>query len=226
MEHMPLVRFLVNRVMPQLPPQFDPHDLMSAGTIGLIHAADRFEPSRGVMFKTFAEQHIRGAILDELRSHDVLSRSMRDKHKRLEREVARLEQRLGRNPDAEEIAAALSISMDEYHEMLEDVHICSFISLDDSWEDDQGNSVSIADTLKDDEAHTPQNQVMKMQLVTLLGNAIDSLPEKERLAVTLYYHEDLNLKEIGAVLGVSESRVSQILSQAMARLKGKLRHQR
>lgn len=223
MDHVPLVRFLVNRMAAQLPPHIDPQDLTSVAMIGLIHAADRFDPERGVLFKTFAEQHIRGTILDELRSHDVLSRSLREKCKRLERELRAMEHRLGRNPTSEEMAEALEMSLDDYYGLLDDVHILTFISLDDSWEDDEGNPLCLADVLCESEAKSPQQQVMMMQLTDAMGEAIDSLPEKERLAVTLYYNEDLNLKEIGETLSLTESRISQLLSQAMVRLRGRLK---
>ena len=223
LEHMPLVRYLVGRITPQLPAHLDKQDLMSAAVIGLINAADRFDPSRGVMFKTFAEQHIRGTIIDELRSYDVLSRTMRDKYKRLERQVAILEQQLGRNPTSEEVAVSMDISLEEYHGLLDDVHVFSFISLDDSWDDDEGNSLCLADVLSESEDKGPQQQVIMMQLTEALGQAIEALPEKERLAVTLYYCEDLNLREIGETLGLTESRISQIISQAMLRLRVKLK---
>ena len=223
LEHMPLARYLVNRIAPQLPPHLDKQDLLSAAIIGLINAADRYDPSRGVLFKTFAEQHIRGTIIDELRSYDVLSRSMREKYKRLERQVLALEHQLGRNPTSEEMAGAMEIGLDEYFSLLDDVHVFSFISLDDSWDDDEGNALSLADVLSESESKSPQQQVIRMQLAEALGRAIDSLPEKERLAVTLYYSEDLNLKEIGEALGLTESRISQILSQAMVRLRSKLK---
>jgi len=221
--HLPLVKYLVGRIVPQLPPHLDSQDLMSAAVIGLINAADRFDPTRGVLFKTFAEQHVRGTILDELRSYDVLSRSTREKYKRLEREVVRLEHRLGRNPTSEEVAGSLNIGLDDYYEMLDAIHVFTFISLDDSWEDEDGSSLCLADVLSENEAKNPQQQVMKKQLAEALGLAIETLPEKERLAVTLYYSEDLNLKEIGEALGLTESRISQLLSQAMVRLRVKLR---
>lgn len=221
--HLPLVKYLVGRIVPQLPPHVDPQDLMSAAMIGLINAADRYDPARGVLFKTFAEQHVRGTIIDELRSCDVLSRSMREKYKRLEREVATLEHRLGRNPTGEEVANALNIGLDDYYEMLDDVHVFTFISIDDSWEDNEGNPLCLADVLCESEDKSPQQQVIMMQLAEALGLAIETLPEKERLAVTLYYSEDLNLKEIGEALGLTESRISQLLSQAMVRLRGKLK---
>ncbi len=222
-EHIPLVRYLVGRISAKLPPHLDLQDLTSSAMIGLINAADRFDPSRGVLFKTFAEQHIRGTILDELRSYDVLSRSMRDKYKRVERELRQLEHLLGRNPTSEEMADALQISLDDYFELLDDVHVFTFISLDDSWDGDDGSPLCLADVLCEAEAKSPQQQVMSMQLAEALGQAIDSLPEKERLAVTLYYNEDFNLKEIGETLGLTESRISQIISQAMVRLRLRLR---
>lgn len=221
--HLPLVRYLVNRFMANLPAHLDPQDLSSAAVIGLIHAADRFDANRGVQFKTFAEQHIRGAILDELRSNDSLSRTMRDKCKMVERELHRQEHLLGRNPTGQEMAEALQITIDDYHGLLEEIHEYSFISIDDSWDDDEGHALSLADILGDDVSKGPQSQVMAGQVAQALGSAIEALPEKERLAVTLYYYEEMNLKEIGAVLGLTESRICQILSQAMSRLKGKLK---
>lgn len=222
-DHIPLVSYLVSKIALQLPPHIDKQDLTSAAMVGLINAADRFDPERGVLFKTFAEQHVRGTILDELRSYDVLSRSMRDKYKRLARELHTLEHKHGRNPTSEEVADSLDISLGEYYELLDDVHVFTFISLDDSWEGDDGSPLCLADVLSESEAKNPQQQVMTMQLAEALGQAIDLLPEKERQAVTLYYNEDLNLKEIGELLGLTESRISQIISQAMVRLRSRLR---
>lgn len=218
-EHLQLVQYLVARISTQLPPHLDHQDLLSAATVGLIHAVDRFDPDRGVLFKTFAEQHIRGAILDELRSLDVLSRTMRDKYKRLEKEITSLEHRLGRNPTGEEVAGALEIDLDSYYQMLDDVHVYTFINIDDSFDDQDGNSLSLGEVLCDSYEKNPQQQVMSMQLAEALGGAIERLPEKERLAVTLYYNEELNLKEIAGLLGLCESRISQLLSQAMVRLR-------
>ena len=130
---------------------------------------------------------------------------------------------MGRNPSSEEVASALSISLDEYYELLDDVHVFTFISLEDSWEGEDGNPLCLADVLCESDAKNPQQQVMTMQLAEALGKAIDGLPEKERLAVTLYYNEDFNLKEIGEMLGLTESRISQLISQAMVRLRGRLR---
>lgn len=222
-ENLHLVKYLVARIASQLPPHLDLQDLNSAATVGLIHAVDRFDPERAVLFKTFAEQHIRGAILDELRSLDVLSRTMRDKYKRVEREVLCLEHKLGRNPTSEEVANALGVDLENYYEMLEDVRVYTFINIDDSWDDHEGNSLCLADVLTESEDKNPQQQVISMELAEALGTAIEKLPEKERLAVTLYYHEDLNLKEIGELLCLCESRISQLISQAMVRLRGRLK---
>ncbi len=221
--NLPLVRYLVGRILPKLPAHLDPQDLISVATIGLINAADRYDPTRGIQFKTFAEQHIRGTILDELRSFDVLSRSMRGKYKQLERKIVHMEHELGRNPTAEEMAQALDMKIEEYHSLLDDLHVFTFISLDDSWSDDEGNPISLADVLSESEEQSPQQQIIRMQLVESLGVAIDSLPEKERIVVTLYYKEEFNLKEIGETLGLTESRISQILSQAMVRLRIKMK---
>ena len=223
LEHMSLVRYLVGRIAPQLPPHLDRQDLMSCAVVGLINAANRFDKTRGVLFKTFAEQHIRGTIIDELRSYDVLSRTTRDKYKKLERQIIVLEHELGRNPTGEEVAASLGITLDGYYQLLDEVHVISFISLDDSSDDEEGNVLSLADVLSNRDEKNPQQQVMMQQMAKALGDAIEALPEKERLAVTLYYSEDMNLKEIGDTLGLTESRISQILSQAMVRLRGKLR---
>lgn len=223
LHHLPLVKYLVNRISAQLPAHLDSQDLASAAVIGLVNAADRFDTARGIQFKTFAEQHIRGAILDELRANDSMSRTMRDKYKLVEREMRRLEQHLGRSPTGEEIAEGLQISMDEYHNLLDDIHEFSFISLDDSWDDDEGHALSLADVLRDDDEKGPQQQAMNSQLTEVMATAIESLPEKERLAVSFYYYEEMNLKEIGAALHLTESRICQILSQAMVRLRSRMK---
>jgi len=224
--HLPLVKFLVGRIASQLPPHLDQDDLMSAAVIGLITAAERFDPSRGIQFKTFAEQRIRGTILDELRSQDWLTRSLRDKFKKLEREFVMLEHQLGRNPTSEEVATSLKMNLDDYHQMLEEIHLLSFVSLDDSWEDEDGSPFGLLDILEDKGIENPQSQLMARQMLDLLTEAIEGLPEKERLVITFYYYEELNLKEIGAVLDLSESRISQLHSQAIVRLRAKMKNMR
>ena len=223
LEHLPLVKFLVSRIAIHLPPHLDQDDLMGAAVIGLITAAERFDPNRGVKFKTFAEQRIRGTIMDELRAQDWLSRSLREKFKRLEREFSALEQKLGRNPSSEEVAEAMGLGLEDYFKLLEEVHFLSFISLDDNREDEEGMPFGLLDILEDPAIENPQTQLMARQLLDSLGEAIENLPDKERLVITLYYFEELNLKEIGAVLSLTESRISQLHSQAVMRLRTKMR---
>jgi RNA polymerase sigma factor FliA len=221
--HLPLVKYLVKRIAANLPSYLDEEDLISVAVIGLITSAERFEPSRGIRFKTFAEQRIKGTIYDELRAQDWFSRSVREKYKRLEREMMALSHKLGRDPASEEIADALNMELEEYFQMLAEVHSYAFMSLDDSWQDDEGNTVSLLDMLEDTTAKNPQNQLIKKQLIDSLGDAIEMLPEKERLVITLYYYEELNLKEIGEIISLTESRVSQLHSQAVLRLRSKLK---
>lgn len=221
--HLPLVKFIVDRIASSLPPHLDRDDLRSAAVIGLISAAERFDPSRGVQFKTFAEQRIRGTIMDELRAQDWLTRSLRDKFKKLEKEFSQLEQRLGRNPSSDEVAVAMGLELKDYFRLLEEIHLLSFVSLDDAWHDEEGAPFGLLDVLEDKGTESPQNQLIARQTVERLAEAIDTLPEKERIVITLYYYEELNLKEIGAVLDLTESRISQLHSQAIIRLRGKMK---
>jgi RNA polymerase sigma factor for flagellar operon FliA len=221
--HLPLVKFIVDRIASSLPPHLDRDDLRSAAVIGLISAAERFDPGRGVLFKTFAEQRIRGTIMDELRAQDWLTRSLRDKFKKLEREFSHLEQHLGRNPSSDEVAVAMGLELKDYFRLLEEIHLLSFVSLDDAWHDEDGAPFGLLDVLEDKGTESPQNQLIARQTVEQLADAIDNLPEKERIVITLYYYEELNLKEIGAVLDLTGSRISQLHSQAIIRLRGKMK---
>lgn len=224
MSHLPLVKFLVGRVSARLPSHLDQQDLMSVAVIGLITAAERFDPGRGIQFKTFAEKRIMGSIMDELRAQDWLPRTLREKYKRLEHEFSVLEQKLGRNPTSEEVAAAMGMDLEKYFQLMEEVHSLSFMSLEDFQEDDEGSSFGFLNFLSDNGKENPQNQIMAKQLIQILGQAIESLPDKERLVITLYYYEELNLKEIGEIMSLTESRISQLHSQAVIRLKVKMKH--
>lgn len=224
MSHLPLVKFLVGRVSAKLPPHLDQQDLMSVAVIGLITAAERFDPGRGIQFKTFAEKRIMGSIMDELRAQDWLPRTLREKYKRLEHEFSVLEQKLGRNPTSEEVAAAMGMDLEKYFQLMEEVHSLSFMSLEDFQEDDEGSPFGFLNFLSDNGKENPQNQMMAKQLIQVLGQAIETLPEKERLVITLYYYEELNLKEIGEIMSLTESRISQLHSQAVIRLKVKMKH--
>jgi len=224
LSHLPLVKYLVGRISSKLPPHLDQQDLMSVAVIGLITAAERFDPRRGILFKTFAEKRVMGSIMDELRAQDWLPRTLREKYKRLEHEFSVLEQKLGRNPSSEEVAAAMGMDLEKYFQLMEEVHSLSFMSLEDFHEDDEGSSFGFLNFLSDNGKENPQNQMMAKQLLQVLGNAIESLPDKERLVVTLYYYEELNLKEIGEIMGLTESRISQLHSQAVIRLKVKMKN--
>lgn len=224
MSHLPLVKYLVGRISAKLPPHLDQQDLMSVAVIGLITAAERFDPGRGIQFKTFAEKRIMGSIMDELRAQDWLPRTLREKYKRLEQQFSILEQKLGRNPTSEEVAEALGMDLEKYFHLVEEVHSLSFMSLEDFQEDEDGSQFGFLNFLADNSTENPQNQLMAKQLLHALGEAIESLPEKERMVITLYYYEELNLKEIGEVLGLTESRISQLHSQAVIRLKVKMKH--
>lgn len=221
--HLPLAKYLVKRIAANLPPHLDEDELMSAAVMGLISSAERFEPSRGIQFKTFAEQRIKGMIMDELRSKDWLSRSVREKYKRLEREFDQLRKKLGRDPTGDEVAMEMEISLEQYHHLLEEVHTFSFASLNEAWEDDEGGFMCLMDVIPDTKTASPQAQLLSRELLEALSRSIDSLPEKERLVITLYNYEELNLKEIGAVMGLTESRVSQLHSQAIVRLRSKMK---
>jgi RNA polymerase sigma factor for flagellar operon FliA len=222
--HLPLVKYLVGRISSKLPSHLDQQDLMSVAVIGLITAAERFDPSRGILFKTFAEKRVMGSIMDELRAQDWLPRTLREKYKRLEQQFSVLEQKLGRNPSSEEVAAAMGMDLEKYFRLMEEVHSLSFMSLDDFQEDDEGSSFGFLNFLSDNGVESPQNQLMAKQLLQVLGDAIETLPEKERLVVTLYYYEELNLKEIGEIMSLTESRISQLHSQAVIRLKVKMKN--
>lgn len=220
-EHVSLVHFVVGRIMMTLPESVDKDDLISCGLVGLISAVDRFDPDRGVKFDTYATQVIRGTVMEALRSEDWAPRSVREKYRRLERAVAGLEGQLGRPPDDQEIAAALELSLDDYYGLLSDVSSLSLLSLEELLTIDEipvNDRTGYESFVSANPAAIAQNK----ELHRLLAEAIRQLPERERTVIALYYYEELTLKEIGAVLGVTESRVCQIHTQSIVRLRAKL----
>jgi RNA polymerase sigma factor for flagellar operon FliA len=221
MEYLPLVKYVVGRMAVTLPPTVDADDLMGYGVMGLIAAIERFSPERGFKFETFAVSRIRGAIIDELRSQDWLPRSVRQKAKEMEATIRQVENTLGRTATDEELATAMGVKVDDLPKNLSEI-VAPVLSLDDlvSMGDD-GQKASWLDTLPDDRLG-PAAAFDQEEMVEILGQAIDALPERERLLITLYYHEGLTLKEIGAVLSVTESRVCQLHSQAVGRLRTKI----
>ena len=221
----PLIKYIAQRIAARLPANIELDDLISSGVIGLMDAIDKYDASRDNKFKTYAEFRIRGAILDELRAQDWVPRSVREKAKQLERCYAKIEQEKGRQATDEEVCEVLGISQDEYYELLNQVRSVSLLSFDDFASFSKADKRSIQNlSQSSNSGATPFSEVSVAALKNLVADAIKDLPEKQRLVLSLYYFEDLNLKEIGRVLDVTESRVSQLHTQAILRLKGKLRN--
>lgn len=223
-EYAPLIKFIAQKIAVRLPSNIEFDDLVSSGVIGLMDAIDKYDPSRDNKFKTYAEFRIRGAILDELRAQDWVPRSVREKAKQLERAHIRLEQRLGRVPNEDEITAELQITKEEYFELLNQVKSVSILSLDEAGSFNSSDRKSILSLIESCKIPSPITQLNLKAVKEVVTRAIESLPEKQRLVLSLYYYEDLNLKEIGEVLEVTESRVSQLHTQAILWLRRKLKH--
>jgi RNA polymerase sigma factor for flagellar operon FliA len=219
----PLVKYVAGRLGSGLPAHVDEGDLVSYGLLGLIGAIERFDPSRDIKFETYAISRIKGAIIDELRALDWVPRSVRSRAREIERAIAELEAKLGRAPDDEEIAGKVGITVEELEESLTEISRSSIAALDELWTvSGEGDQVSLLDTIEDTEGPNPQEALAQTELREALGEAISRLPEREKLVVTLYYYEELTLREIGEVLGVTESRVSQLHTKAILRLKARL----
>lgn len=220
----PLVKFVAGRLGAGLPAHVDDADLISYGLMGLIGAIERFEPERGIKFETFAMTRIRGAIIDELRSLDWVPRSVRSRAREIEAAQSKLEHELQRGPTEAELAAKLGLSEEELQGSLLEIANSSVYALDELWtiSDSSGDQVSLLDTISDPRADDPQESLASSEVKDRLTEALASLPEREQLVVALYYYESLTLREIGEVLGVTESRVSQLHTKAVMRLKSAL----
>jgi RNA polymerase sigma factor for flagellar operon FliA len=221
----PLVKYVAGRLGSGLPAHVDEADLISYGMFGLIGAIERFEPEREIKFETYAVARIRGAIIDELRSLDWVPRSIRARARQIEEATTKLEHQLQRAPTDEELAAALDMSLEEFEEALLEISQSSVLALDELWtvSDSSGDQVSLLDTIKDQRAVDPQDALDTSEIRDRLAESIETLPERERLVIALYYYENLTLREIGEVLGVTESRVSQLHTKAVLRLKSVLK---
>lgn len=220
-EHTHMIRYITGRFAIRLPRHIDIEDLESAGAIGLIDAVDKFDASKGIKLKTYAEIRIRGAILDELRSRDYLPRSVREKCTHLKVAYAEMENKLGRSATDEEIADYLNINMDDFYRLLREINTGASISLSDLGFDDES---SRSEEIFVDHSTPDFTEILyDKEKKERLAKAIGLLPEKERLVISLYYYDELTLKEIGEVVGLTESRVCQIHSKAMFRLKGRIR---
>jgi RNA polymerase sigma factor FliA len=223
-EYAPMVKYVANRIAMRLPPHIEVDDLISVGVLGLIDAIDKYDSSRGAKFKTYAEFRVRGAILDELRSMDWVPRSVRQKASSMETVVRKLQNKLGRPPEDDEIADEMGISLDELFSAVNETKSMPILSLEDlGIAKDSGEQQSLLDCLAGKGDADPQTNFRLVELKAIIAKAIDTLPEKERLMISLYYYEELTMKEIGEVLGITESRVSQIHSKAVFRLRNKLK---
>lgn len=222
-QHVPLVRRIALHMIAKLPPNVQLDDLIQVGMIGLAEALSRFESEQGVQFDTFASQRIRGAMLDELREGDWMSRSSRKSQKEIEQALNRLEQRLGRTPLESEIAAELGMKLDDYQSLLGKVRGTQLVYLEDIGGGDADGSDDYLERHVADAGADPFALLRDQRLRLALVDAIKNLPEREQYVMGMYYEHDMNLKEIAAVLGVTESRVCQLHSQAIARLRTKMR---
>jgi RNA polymerase sigma factor for flagellar operon FliA len=221
-QYSPLVRRLAHQMIAKLPANVEVDDLIQVGMIGLNDALSRFDAAQGVQFETFATQRIRGAMLDELRGSDWMSRGNRRQQRSIEAAVHRLEQKLGRAPHESEIAKEMGITLQEYQELLGKVRGTQLVYLEDMSGDDGDDDYLDRHVTADEEAN-PLGLLQDRRMREALVEAIKHLPEREQYVMSMYYEHDMNLKEIAAVLGVTESRVCQLHSQSIARLRVKLR---
>jgi RNA polymerase sigma factor for flagellar operon FliA len=220
----PLVKYVAGRLGSGLPAHVDEGDLVSYGLLGLIGAIERYDPERDVKFETYAIARIKGAIIDELRAMDWVPRSVRSRAREIERAIAELEKKLMRAPTDEEIAKKVGITVEELEQSLTEISRSSIAALDELWtvSSSGGDQIALIDTIEDSDAPDPQGTLSQTEMKEAIGEAIARLPEREKLVVTLYYYEELTLREIGEVLGVTESRVSQLHTKAILRLKARL----
>jgi RNA polymerase sigma factor for flagellar operon FliA len=220
----PLVKFVAGRLGIGLPAHIDENDLTSYGLLGLIGAIERYDPDRDVRFETYAISRIKGSIIDELRALDWVPRSVRARAREIEQAITALESQLHRAPTDEEIAAKLGITIESLEENLTDISRSSIAALDELWtvSATSGDQIALIDTIEDTEEPQPQTALDRTELMAALAEAITALPGRERIVITLYYYEELTLREIGEVLGVTESRVSQLHTKAILRLRARL----
>lgn len=223
-QYAPLVRRLALQLIAKLPASVELDDLIQVGMVGLLDAADRYQDDQGAKFETYASQRIRGAMLDELRANDWVSRGLRQSSRSVSTAVQAQEQKLGRAPTEGEIAQELQMSLESYQHLLQEIHGCQLVYFEDFDRDDQENSfLDRQGRGSQSMQHEPLTQLLKGDFRRQLVEAIELMPERERLLLSLYYEEELNLREIGAVLEVNQSRVCQLHSQAISRLRATLR---
>ncbi|MFH1570970.1 MAG: FliA/WhiG family RNA polymerase sigma factor [Gemmatimonadota bacterium] len=223
-DYLPLVKYIAGRLAIGLPRSVEMDDLINAGVVGLIEAYHNFDAAKNVKFETYASLRIRGSILDELRGMDWVPRSTRARSREIERTLARLENELGRSPSETELAEGLGVGLEEYYSMIDDVSSTALLSLDEMTHgEDDDKPVPLVDTLRSTDQASALAQLESDEMRDLLADSLGQLTEQERLVVALYYYEELTLKEIGQVLELSESRVSQLHTKAVLSLRVKLR---
>lgn len=223
-DHLSLVDIIAGRMVTQVPAFMNRDDIRSAGMMGLIDAANKFQPEKNILFKTFAEYRIRGAILDEMRKLDWFSRSLREKQSNVNRCMTELERELGRYPDEQEMADKLGLSLNDYQKLLGQVSHLGCVSLNETL-DHSETGRSFQDALIDThKGSSPANILEQHELTHVIAEILEQLSEKERLVISLYYYEELTQKEIADVLDVSEGRISQLHSQALIKLKTKVKN--
>lgn len=216
-----LVKYVAGRVAIGLPPNVEFNDLVSYGILGLFDAIDKYDVSQGNKFETYGVSRIRGAIMDELRKLDWAPRLLRKRAREIERKMREIEEKRGRVATDEELAKSMKMSVDDLNSIFNELNSTSFLSLDEVWQNDDGNKpISRLQTVEDSLITNQFNFVHQNEVKELLAQCIDQLPEKEKLVIVLYYYENLTLREIGEVLNVSESRVCQIHTKVMLRLRG------
>ena len=222
-KYAPLVKYVAGKVAVGMPHNVEFDDLVSYGTFGLLDAIEKFDPGKEVKFKTYAMTRVRGAIFDELRTIDWIPRSIRQKAKQVERAIVELEGKLGRTVDDKEIAEELDISVGEFYKLVSRISGTNLVSLNDVWHGgDESEELSFIETVESPVNTNPDVIIEREEVKDIIVEAIKKLPEKEKKVVVLYYYEDLTLREIGEVLEVTESRVSQLHTKAVMRLRGKL----
>jgi RNA polymerase sigma factor for flagellar operon FliA len=224
LHYSPLVKYVAGRVAVGLPANIEQADLISYGIFGLIDAIEKYDPDRGIKFETYAISRIRGSIIDELRAIDWVPRSVRFKAREVEKAYTALENKLKRPPSDAEIAEELDVSLEDLHHIYTQLSTVSLVALDElmSVEGERGDRLSLVETLEDTKTAGPVDALEAEEMKAILGNAINRLPEREKIVVTLYYYEGLTLAEIGQVLGVTESRVCQMHTKAVLALRGRI----
>lgn len=222
LHYSPLVKYVAGRVGAGMPANVEHADLVSYGIFGLMDAIEKFDPARGFKFETYAVTRIRGAIIDELRSIDWVPRSVRAKARRIEKAMRQLEQRLNRTPTDEELATELAIPVEELEDMLTAVSMTSMAALDDVLDVGDGESITLVDTLEEENLTSPEGNIDDQEMRRQLREAIGRLSEREQKVLALYYFESMTLAQIGDVLGVTESRICQIHTKAVMSLRSKM----